>query len=244
GMYVFEGRARDATGVEAKKYVVAWSYPAYQEEVVTSFDRVTHLQAYMRQSRQAILQVRAYNRGSVSVVPVCAAVFALPSMYDYDFRSMIEWNAASALPMPNLSQPIYGSPIVSRETRAEVITYLFDIMGVLRDIIYALEPDSLGADTADRADLAQEQYFEDTTSNISTPLHMEAESGVRIRCAVPAGGGWSAGPPGGQPGAHWGSRAFRVPGYAHVRPGGAGAPGPRRREASRQRSTGARERAM
>lgn len=139
---------------------------------------------------------------------VCAAVFALPSMYDYDFmsppwqvmlwrcgesqdcrnswrdltsknarplintdrpidpmlwRSMVEWNAASPLtgapehsvfddlwhvmsvvlmvlrasschrfwivwycdtcfmrrPMPNLTQPIYGAPIVSRETRNE-----------------------------------------------------------------------------------------------------------------------------
>jgi len=174
GMYVFEGRARDATGLEAKKYVVAWSHPAYQERVVTSYDRVTHLETYMRQSRQAILQVRAFNRGSVSVVPVCAAVFALPSMYDYDFMSMVEWNAASPLPMPNLTQPIYGAPIVSRETRNEVIEYLLDIMRVLMDIIYALEPDSLGADTR----RLQEQYWQDTTSNLSTPLHMEVVAGA------------------------------------------------------------------
>eukprot|EP00439_Symbiodinium_sp_Y106_P017914 s6001_g2.t1 len=151
GMYVFEGRARDASGVEAKRYSVAWSHPAYEERVVTSYDRVTSLldlltgskanrasasteavEEYIRRSRQAILQVRAFNRGSVSVVPVCAAVFELPSMYDYDFRSMMEWNAASGLPMPNLSQPIYGAPIVSRETREEVVTYLFDIMGAAR----------------------------------------------------------------------------------------------------------------
>eukprot|EP00435_Cladocopium_sp_Y103_P035575 s1749_g9.t1 len=49
-------RARDATGLEAKKYVVAWSHPAYVEKVVTSYDRVRHLETYMRQSRQAILQ--------------------------------------------------------------------------------------------------------------------------------------------------------------------------------------------
>eukprot|EP00434_Breviolum_minutum_P018900 symbB.v1.2.016667.t1/scaffold1250.1/size128898/9 len=169
-----ERRARDATGLEAKKYVVAWSHPAYQERVVTSYDRVTHLETYMRQSRQAILQVRAFNRGSVSVVPVCAAVFALPSMYDYDFMSMVEWNAASPLPMPNLTQPIYGAPIVSRETRNEVIEYLLDIMRVLMDIIYALEPDSLGADTR----RLQEQYWQDTTSNLSTPLHMEVVAGA------------------------------------------------------------------
>lgn len=174
GMYVFEGRARDATGLEAKKYMVAWSHPAYVERVITSYDRVTHLEAYMRRSRQAILQVRAFNRGSVSVVPVCAAVFALPDMYDYDFRSMVEWNPASGLPMPNLSQPIYGAPIVSRETRSEVIAYLRDIMGVLYDIIYALEPDSLGADTR----RLQEQYWKDTTSNLSTPLHMEVVAGA------------------------------------------------------------------
>eukprot|EP00913_Durusdinium_trenchii_P017315 g16283.t1 len=210
GMYVFEGRARDATGLEAKKYMVAWSHPAYVERVITSYDRVTHLEAYMRRSRQAILQVRAFNRGSVSVVPVCAAVFALPDMYDYDFRSMVEWNPASGLPMPNLSQPIYGAPIVSRETRSEVIAYLRDIMGVLYDIIYALEPDSLGADTRRLQEtvlrfafhwilnpstlgsceavqfisaqsmhwLLQEQYWKDTTSNLSTPLHMEVVAGA------------------------------------------------------------------
>ncbi|CAE7185706.1 unnamed protein product, partial [Symbiodinium microadriaticum] len=172
GMYVFEGRARDASGVEAKRYSVAWSHPAYEERVVTSYDRVTSLLEYIRRSRQAILQVRAFNRGSVSVVPVCAAVFELPSMYDYDFRSMMEWNAASGLPMPNLSQPIYGAPIVSRETREEVVTYLLDIMGALNDIVNALEPDSLGAETTQSRRL-QEQYFQDTTSNTSTPLHAE-----------------------------------------------------------------------
>ncbi|CAE7025586.1 unnamed protein product [Symbiodinium sp. KB8] len=144
---------------------------AYEERVVTSYDRVTSLLEYIRRSRQAILQAGA-SAMSALVWQVCAAVFELPSMYDYDFRSMMEWNAASGLPMPNLSQPIYGAPIVSRETREEVVTYLLDIMGALNDIVNALEPDSLGAETTQSRRL-QEQYFQDTTSNTSTPLHAE-----------------------------------------------------------------------
>lgn len=47
-------------------------------------------------------------------------------------------------------------------------------MGVLMDIIFALEPDSLGAD----ARRLQEQYWQDSTSNLSTPLHMEVVAGA------------------------------------------------------------------
>lgn len=86
---------------------------------------------------------------------------------------------------------------------------------VLYDIIYALEPDSLGADTRRLQEtvlrfafhwilnpstlgsceavqfisaqsmhwLLQEQYWKDTTSNLSTPLHMEAATRIN-NCRV------------------------------------------------------------
>jgi len=144
GMYVIEGRVRDGLGHEDRKYAVVEAYPVYQEDVITSRDRIQELENYIARSRQAILQVRAYNRGAISVVPVCAAVYALPNLYNYDFRSMIEWNASSTAPMPNLSQPIYGAPILSRETRKEVAGYLFDLMSVFGDIVEALDSEALG----------------------------------------------------------------------------------------------------
>eukprot|EP00931_Biecheleriopsis_adriatica_P049453 TRINITY_DN28608_c0_g2_i1.p1 TRINITY_DN28608_c0_g2~~TRINITY_DN28608_c0_g2_i1.p1 ORF type:complete len:4151 (-),score=822.11 TRINITY_DN28608_c0_g2_i1:49-11319(-) len=176
GTYVFEGRVRDATGIEAKKYAVAEAVPAYKEQIVTSADRVEALEAYMRSSRKAILQVRAYNRGAVSVVPVTAAVFALPNLYDYDFRSMMEWNPAQGRPMPNLSQPIYGSPIVSRETRAEVVGYLTDLLSVLSDIVEALDAEALGADVSEEEGRRMQGLTFTPITNASTPSHVEAVS--------------------------------------------------------------------
>ena len=73
--------------------------------------------------------------------PACTTTTSGPSkslflliryLFFFEWRPMMEWNAASPEPgpeidlgssilgpMPNLSQPIYGAPIVSRETRNE-----------------------------------------------------------------------------------------------------------------------------
>ncbi|CAE8621322.1 unnamed protein product [Polarella glacialis] len=174
GMYVFEGRVRDAKGVESRKYAVVESVQAWQEEVVTSQDRLTLLDRYLKTSRQAILQVRALNRGAVSVVPVTAAVYGLPPLSEFNFKAMLDWNSSSTEPAPNRSQPIYGAPIVSRETRAEVVRYLHDIMSIFSDIVSALDAESLGAKP--KVETRRLQDTNASLSNVTTPSHVEALS--------------------------------------------------------------------
>eukprot|EP00930_Biecheleria_cincta_P043965 TRINITY_DN30166_c0_g2_i1.p1 TRINITY_DN30166_c0_g2~~TRINITY_DN30166_c0_g2_i1.p1 ORF type:complete len:4212 (-),score=769.14 TRINITY_DN30166_c0_g2_i1:57-12692(-) len=191
GLYVFEGRVRDAMGAEERKLAMAQCYPAYTEQVVTSRDRIIFLEDYIARAQKAILQVRAYNRGVISSVPVCSAVYSLPSLFDYDFRSMIEWNKSSFAPPPNLSQPIYGAPICSRETRAAVITYLQDLMSVLSDIVMSLDAEALGGNATSATRRLQavttldEAYFgaEDGAGSNGTQSHVEAISGALAHLA-------------------------------------------------------------
>lgn len=145
GMFVFEGRVRDAIGIEARRMVAINVFSSWKTQLVYAADRLVRLDMAIQQSRMTILQIRAANRGAVAVVPLCAAVKELPDWQDYDFLTMLEWNATSGIPNPSLdqNQPIYGKPVVPTATRDKVIAYLHEVLDAFQDVVGAMASTSL-----------------------------------------------------------------------------------------------------
>lgn len=143
GMYVLEGRVRDAHGAVASKFLAMESLKYFQGNITTTAQMIAELESYVFSARNAILQVRAANRPAAAVAPVAGAVSDMPDLSEYDFESMMTWRASSGQPSPLLTQSFFGTPVISTRIRQKVIDFLNEILNIFEDTVTTIDDEAI-----------------------------------------------------------------------------------------------------